>query len=243
MHRFLLPQLQADNVAGHPIEYLFDEQESRHIAKVLRLVKGDKISITDGKGFLYEGTLVDPGIKEAVVLIANPKADPDLLPNKLHIAIAPTKNPDRTEWFVEKATETGVDEITLLLCDHSERPRMKTDRLERLAMAALKQSKRTRLPIINPMIPFGDFIQTRREGDQFIAWCETDPTSFLADQLKAGNHTTVLIGPEGDFSAGEISQALATGFRPSSLGRYTLRTETAGLAACMMFLQKNHPVR
>lgn len=240
MHQFYLPHLVADQVAQKPVEYTFDEQESKHIAKVLRLQKGDLIRITDGEGFLYEATVVEPHIKETLVRIANPVADPNLPACQLHVAIAPTKNPDRMEWFVEKATEVGVDQITLLLCEHSERPRLKTDRLERIAIAALKQSKRSRLPRINPMVQFDRFVDTPTAGDKFIAWCESSSRAFLPHQLTPGNHATLLIGPEGDFSIREVEMAQKSGYIPTGLGNYTLRTETAGLAACFIFNHVNH---
>lgn len=240
MQLFYLPQLSPSAIQGEKTGFSFDENESKHITRALRLREGDTLMVTDGGGFLYDATIVNADIRNTVVEITNPRPDTRLLSNRLHLAIAPTKNPDRMEWLVEKATETGVDEISLLMCDHSERVRIKTDRLERIAVAAMKQSGRSRLPLINEMEDFGRFITRNIRGERFIAWCETGTEEYLADKLTPGADAIVLIGPEGDFSREEVDLALNAGYQPVSLGRFTLRTETAGLAACMMFQQINH---
>jgi len=221
------------------VAFSFDENESRHITRSLRLKTGDSVRITDGNGYLYNGLILNADVRQTTVTISDPEPDKRLRSNKLHVAIAPTKNPDRVEWFVEKATEIGIDEITLVACEHSERSRIKTDRLERIAVAALKQSGRSRLPKINEMTDFDHFIQQKYPADKFIAWCETSEEQHLLEHLTAGSDAVILIGPEGDFSSAEAELAIAAGYRPVSLGRYVLRTETAGLAACMMFQQVN----
>ncbi len=239
MQLFYLPHLNPDSINNQKVEFTFDENESRHIAKSMRLKSGDVLNITDGAGYLYEGIIEEADQRQTKVLISNPKDDKRLLSNKLHIAIAPTKNPDRIEWFVEKATEMGADEISLLNCQHSERTRLKTERLERIAIAALKQSGRSRLPLLHETISFDKFIKQRFTGKKFIAWCETGMEKHLSHKIEKGTDVVVLIGPEGDFSREEANAAQEAGYEPVSLGKFILRTETAGLAACMLFQQAN----
>ncbi|HBZ66295.1 MAG TPA: 16S rRNA (uracil(1498)-N(3))-methyltransferase [Bacteroidales bacterium] len=239
MQLFFLPHLNPEAIQAQKIEFTFDENESRHIAKSMRLKPGDVLNITDGAGFLYKGVIEEADQRQTRVWISEPHADKRLLTNKLHIAIAPTKNPDRIEWFVEKATEMGVDEISLLSCEHSERSRLKTERLERIAIAALKQSGRSRLPLLHETVDFERFLQQKYAGEKYIAWCETDVEEHLLHKIKKGTDVIVLIGPEGDFSKEEADAAIAAGYQPVSLGRFTLRTETAGLTACMLFHQAN----
>jgi 16S rRNA (uracil1498-N3)-methyltransferase len=148
------------------------------------------------------------------------------------MAVAPTKNIDRFEWFLEKATEIGVDEITPLFCEHSEREIVKLQRLEKVLVSAMKQSLKAWLPILHPPVKFNEFVSKERKGQKFIGYCETGIESALSTIYIPGNDTVILIGPEGDFSKHEVDHATKSGFLPVSLGSSRLRTETAGIVAC-----------
>ena len=217
-----------------------DAEESRHAVKVLRLREGDGLDVTDGCGNLYHCQIVDANDKACVVEAAFDSNNQTIKQSSIHLAVAPTKNPSRMEWLVEKAVEIGVGEITLLQCDHSERSFLKTDRLEKLAISAMKQSLHTVLPKINPAVPLKDWLKFQssifNSQLKFIAHCEADkPRSPLATALQPGRDAVVLIGPEGDFSEEEITLALEYGFQPVSLGPSRLRTETAALYAVTAF--------
>ena len=215
-----------------------DPEESRHAVRVLRLREGDTIHVTDGRGHLYQCKIVTADEKACVVETLSPFIS-HLSPFTLHLAVAPTKNPSRMEWLVEKAVEIGVGEITLLDCDHSERSFLKTDRLERLAVSAMKQSLHTLLPAIHPAVTLRNWLSSFHfplSTQKLIAHCEADqPRTPLAAALQPGRDAVVLIGPEGDFSREEIDLALACGFQPVSLGPSRLRTETAALYAVTAF--------
>ncbi len=215
-----------------------DAEESRHAVRVLRLRNGDELHVTDGKGNLYHCKIVDADDRACVVeSISTPESE--LSTHNFHLAVAPTKNPSRMEWLVEKAVEVGVGGITLLQCDHSERSFLKTDRLEKLAVSAIKQSLHTVLPAINPAVNLREWLATGQyplNAQKLIAHCEADkPRTPMASALKPGVDTIVLIGPEGDFSEDEIALALEKGFIPVSLGPSRLRTETAALYAVCAF--------
>ena len=225
-----------------------DAEESRHAVRVLRLREGDSIHVTDGCGHLYHCTVVDANDKGCVVESKERRMENGerLSPFSVlcslfsvHLAVAPTKNPSRMEWLVEKAVEIGVGEITLLDCDHSERSFLKTDRLQKIAVSAMKQSLHTWLPAIHPAVRLRDWLSTFHSPlstQKLIAHCEVmKPRTPLAAALQPGRDAVVLIGPEGDFSAEEISLALAKGFQPVSLGPSRLRTETAALYAVTAF--------
>lgn len=222
-----------------------DAEESRHAVRVLRLREGDTMHVTDGQGHLYECRVVEASDKACTVETQRAASQIPMSLEEtqraasLHLAVAPTKNPSRMEWLVEKAVEVGVGEITLLDCDHSERSFLKTDRLERLALSAMKQSLHLTLPRIHPAVKLREWLRTFAGGTpelRFIAHCEADqPRTPLATALEAGRDAVVLIGPEGDFSQEEIDLALACGFRPVSLGPSRLRTETAALYAAVAF--------
>ena len=216
-----------------------DAEESRHAVRVMRLREGDDIHVTDGRGNLYRCTIVQADSGSCMVEAVSQLSTPDTHTSDLHLAVAPTKNPSRMEWLVEKAVEIGVGEITLLQCDHSERSFLKTDRLQKLAISAMKQSLHTTLPRINPAVPMKEWLRTLAGGTPaqcLIAHCEaTGPRTPLATALKPGMDTVVLIGPEGDFSADEIALALEYGYQPVSLGPSRLRTETAALYAVAAF--------
>lgn len=216
-----------------------DAEESRHAVRVMRLREGDMIDVTDGRGNLYQCHIVVANDRGCEVEPISPLAS-HLSPFALHLAVAPTKNPSRMEWLVEKAVELGVGEITLLQCDHSERSFLKTDRLERIAVSAMKQSLHTVLPNINQAVNLKDWLGSQFSAFsshlKFIAHCEADkPRTPLASVLEPGRDAVILIGPEGDFSEEEIEQAIACGFVPVSLGPSRLRTETAALYAVTAF--------
>ena len=217
-----------------------DAEESRHAVRVLRMRAGDELQVTDGRGNLYRCQIVEANDKACVVSDATVLSTLHSPLSTLHLAVAPTKNPARMEWLVEKAVEIGVGEITLLQCDHSERSFLKTDRLEKLAISAMKQSLHTVLPKINPPVKLKDWLHSPlsilHSPLKFIAHCEADkPRTPLASALQPGKDTVVLIGPEGDFSDEEIALALECGFHPVSLGPSRLRTETAALYAVTAF--------
>lgn len=217
---------------------ILPEEESAHAVQVLRAKVGDAVDVTDGRGHLLHCVVTNPHRKHCEVAIQSVETPAPLHAGYVHIVLAPTKNIDRTEWFLEKATEIGVDEITLVLCDHSERKVVNIERLQKIVIAAAKQSLRTTYPILNDLTPFKEIIRSKKEGERlFIAHCEegyaaTESKRALRDWLEHGDRVTVLIGPEGDFSPAEIQSALAAGFLPVSLGNGRLRTETAGVVAC-----------
>lgn len=217
---------------------LLDEEESRHLATVLRRQPGERLLLTDGTGFLYEAELVEVGKKSATARILETRHTPEP-PARLHIAIAPTKNMDRFEWFLEKATEIGIQEITPLLCKRSERTTVRLDRLEKILVSAMKQSLQSRLPVLNPLTPFPELVRRTTEPLRCIAWCADEPQPHLSRLIRPATDTLVLIGPEGDFSFEEVAMAHAGGFVNVGLGPTRLRTETAGLAAVMAFQLAN----
>lgn len=227
MHLFYTPGLNQKDK-----QYLLSEEESKHCIKVLRLKLDDSIVLIDGKGGWYDAIIIDAHPKRTCVQISAAKYDFKKRNHYLHIAIAPTKNIDRLEWFLEKATEIGVDEITPIICAHSERKEVKIDRLNKRITAAMKQSLKAYHPILNQPVTFEDFVKNAPAGESFIAHCDEGAKRELKDVLEIGSSCTVLIGPEGDFDADEISLAITSGIVPISLGESRLRTETAALAAC-----------
>ncbi|WP_111709262.1 16S rRNA (uracil(1498)-N(3))-methyltransferase [Lutibacter citreus] len=212
-------------------EFTFDKTESRHIVRVLRKKEGDHIYITNGLGDLFTSEVVIANDKRCLVKINTFENKPKTWNYYLHIAIAPTKLNDRFEWFLEKATEIGIDEITPIICDHSERKVIKLDRMEKIIHSAAKQSLKFNFPKLNEPITFNQFIQSQLDGDLFIAHCEETNKANLKSSLKPNAKSTILIGPEGDFSTKEINLSLQHKFIPVSLGESRLRTETAGLVA------------
>lgn len=205
-------------------------EESRHCVKVLRKKEGDEITIVDGKGHFYEAIIADANPKKCLFDIQRTYQEAPK-PFFIHIGIAPTKNIDRIEWFLEKSIELGIDAITFLACEHSERIKINTERLEKKAISAMKQSIKSKLPLLNPLVPFSSFIQTPAT-QKFIAYIDQETTGHLMHAAKKQQDYLVLIGPEGDFSKKEIAMAREEGFAPVSLGNSRLRTETAGLVAC-----------
>ena len=209
----------------------FSEEESKHIAKVLRKKEGDSIQITNGSGWIFEAALdkATPNSCEATIISAQRRIQPM---HWLHLAVAPTKSAERFEWFIEKATEIGVNEITPLICNRSERKTLKTERLERIMESAMKQSKRVYLPKLNPIMTLAEFLGHDHPGLRFIAHCHEEEKLELKRRVAPDKDITILIGPEGDFSEAEVDLAYDNGFYPVSLGEARLRTETAAVVAC-----------
>lgn len=224
MHVFYTPQIQTS--AELP------EEEAAHAVRVLRLQPGDEVMLTDGEGCFYRAEITTATNKRCLVRVLETLPQEPLWSGHLHIAMAPTKNMDRTEWFAEKATEIGFDELTFLNCRFSERRVIKTERIAKILVSALKQSLKARLPRLNEMTDFDRFVTRPFAGQKFIAHCYEGEKPLLKDVVQRGEDALVLIGPEGDFSEEEVEKAVANGFRPISLGRSRLRTETAALVAC-----------
>jgi 16S rRNA (uracil1498-N3)-methyltransferase len=219
------------NISENDLSFTFNKDESRHIVKVLRKKKGDILQITNGRGWHFEGELTSIDLKCCTVTITT-KALHNKRPYTLHLAVAPTKMNDRYEWFLEKATEIGIDTITPIICDHSERKVVKTERFDKIIEAAMKQSLQYYKPELKAPIAFKDFITQEFTGQCFIAHCEETDKKSLKSQLKRDENYTILIGPEGDFSVKEIEIALLHNFIPVTLGTTRLRTETAAIVAC-----------
>ncbi|UOK41654.1 MULTISPECIES: 16S rRNA (uracil(1498)-N(3))-methyltransferase [Flavobacterium] len=212
-------------------EFSFDKEESKHIIKVLRKKEGDILHVTNGLGFLFITEIILASDKKCTVKINNidNQKPTDFY---LHLAVAPTKMNERFEWFLEKATEIGIHEITPLICDHSERKTIKTERFDKIIQSAMKQSLQFYLPILNEPMSFKEFINKNHDGNLYIAHCEETDKKLLKDVVQAKEKCTILIGPEGDFSEKEIALALENKYIPVSLGNTRLRTETAAVVAC-----------
>ncbi|UCE94557.1 MAG: 16S rRNA (uracil(1498)-N(3))-methyltransferase [Flavobacteriaceae bacterium] len=220
------------DISGSTEFISFSKEESRHIVKVLRKKTGDLLHITNGRGFLFSVEIEDAHDKKCSGRILNSIEKPEEWSYHLHIAIAPTKLNDRMEWFLEKATEIGINEITPIICDRSERKQIKKERMEKVILSAMKQSLKFQLPRLNPAISFGEFIGKSDYDLGLIAHCEDDHKTNLKNFLPFKKRILILIGPEGDFSPREIEKALKLNFKPVSLGKSRLRTETAGVVAC-----------
>lgn len=214
--------------------YVLEENESKHAIKVLRLKIGDTITLVDGKGYFYEAQITTDHSKKCEVKILSKTKETNTKP-KLHLAIAPTKNNDRLEWLIEKATEIGISEVTPIICEHSERKVLKTERLEKRAIAAMKQSLKASLPIINQPLKLNEFLNLNTDYHKFIAHCYEESQEHFKNLYSKGENCLILIGPEGDFSKSEIDLAIKHNFKPISLGKSRLRTETAGLYICNAF--------
>lgn len=210
------------------------EEEAGHCLRVLRLGLGDEVMLTDGKGFFYKAVISAATGKRCQVKVVEKIEQEKFWKGHLHLAMAPTKNMDRIEWFAEKATEIGFDELSFLNCRFSERKVIKTERIEKIVVSAMKQSLKARKPIVNEMTDFAKFMQRDFQGQKFIAHCYEGEKPLLKEVLKPGEDALVLIGPEGDFSPEEVQKAEALGFQPISLGKSRLRTETAALVAVHM---------
>ena len=229
-HYFYAPQAK-DNP-------FLPEEELNHAVRVLRLNKGDKIHLMNGEGAFFDAIIIDSSKKFCKFELLNEMQHQRTTQKWIHLALAPTKNIDRTEWFVEKAVEIGVDEITFLNTEFSERKKVNTERMEKISIAAMKQSRKPFKTIINPLTDFNNFIKDLKEDKRFICHCygsdnqiELKEKALLRDSLRADDKALVLIGPEGDFSINEVVSAENHGFQPVSLGDSRLRTETAALVA------------
>jgi 16S rRNA (uracil1498-N3)-methyltransferase len=226
MQVFFAPDISGD-------VHTLDENESRHCIRVLRMTTGSRLRLIDGKGSLYEAVITSPDPRRCTLSITGVTREFETRNYRLHIAISPLKNYERFEWFIEKSVEIGVDEITPLLCDNTEKPGIKRERVTNLIISAMKQSLKSTLTILNEPASFADFINAEREGRRMIAHCSTESArSRIGDVCRKGENVTLLIGPEGDFSLNEIKEAAAAGFAPVHLGSSRLRSETAGVAAC-----------
>ena len=212
------------------------EEESQHCAKVLRMKAGEHIHIIDGVGGLYEAEILEAHPKRTQVSIISEQHEYGRRPFRLHLAVAPTKNIDRFEWFVEKATEIGFDELTPLCCRYSERKVIKPERIEKILVSAAKQSLKAYVPRLNPMITAKEFIGNSSflipHSSLFIAHCYDQPKQHLFNACQPGGDVVVMVGPEGDFSEEEVELALRNSFQAITLGESRLRTETAGVVAC-----------
>lgn len=225
MQIFYIPQVAEDTIT-------LPEEESKHCIRVLRMGSGDELEVVDGIGNLFKCRIVDPHPKRCVVKVFETESEFGKRKFHLHIAIAPTKNIDRFEWFLEKATEIGIDEITPMLCLHSERKTINPDRLQRVTTAAMKQSIKAYMPLINPITPFEKLVKSAKEETRLIAYCGEFNEPHAINLINKGKSTLFLIGPEGDFSPEEVKLALSNGFELVGLGPSRLRTETAGIVAC-----------
>lgn len=234
MQLFYAPDIDNDT-----IEFTFDKEESKHIVKVLRKLEGSILQITNGKGFLFICVVILASEKKCVVKI-NESQFTEARNFRIHMVVAPTKMNDRYEWFLEKAAEIGVDEITPIICDHSERKIIKTERFDKILISAMKQSNQMYLPILNEPIKLTDFLSKEIIGQKFIAHCEETEKVELKDRIKIQQNYTLLIGPEGDFSTNEINKALTNGYLPVALGNTRLRTETAAIVGCHTFVLANN---
>ena len=225
MQLFYVPNISGDKV-------VLNDVESKHAVRVLRLNEGTAVELVDGAGGFYTAEITDANPKKCKLAITEIQKDFGKKNFRLHMAVAPTKNIDRFEWFLEKATEIGIDEITPLLCEHSERKVIKPERLEKILISAMKQSLKAYLPKLNELTTFKNFISETTEMQKFIAHCYDGEKSHLKNAITTHSNALVLIGPEGDFSPEEVGLAFAGGFTAVSLGNARLRTETAGIVAC-----------
>lgn len=221
-----------------PHSGILPHEEAVHAVRVLRLKEGDSIHIIDGKGTFYEASISLATGKHCEYSIVSSEAQPPLWQHHIHIAVAPTKMMERMEWFAEKATEIGIDELTFLDCQFSERRQLRTERIEKIVVAAMKQSRKAWMPCINPLTDIKTFLRTPREGKKYICHCYDEiARKDLFSELQGlppSEAITVLIGPEGDFSIDEVQLALSLGYEPVSLGTSRLRTETAALYTVAM---------
>lgn len=212
--------------------YILDENESKHIIRVLRMSKGSEVRLIDGKGNLYEGHIEEPDPRRCIISITGVRRDYGKHDYNLHIAISPLKNNERFEWFIEKSVEIGIDRITPLICKNTERSGVKTERINNIIVSAMKQSLKTTTTILTGPVKFRDFISGNYNSDLMIAHCnESFERKNISDVYKKGHNAVILIGPEGDFTEEEIKSA-SEYFSGVHMGKSRLRTETAGLAAC-----------
>ncbi len=227
MQLFYTPDIEPNHS-----QYFLSEEESKHAIKVLRMTVGEQLQLIDGKGGLYEAEITDAHPKRTILKINSVITECGKRNHYLHIAIAPTKNMERLEWFLEKATEIGIDEISLIICQRSERKEAKAERLNKIITSAIKQSLKAYHPVLNEAVSFSGFLSKDFDGQKFIAHCIPGNKANLKDVIEPQGRYLVLIGPEGDFSPAEVDEALQRGYKAITLGESRLRTETAALEAC-----------
>jgi 16S rRNA (uracil1498-N3)-methyltransferase len=227
MQLFYTPDIDAASSTYH-----LSEEESKHCIRVLRLQAGDKVQLIDGRGNFYNAAISDPHPKRTLLQILSVEKDFNKRNHYLHIAIAPTKNIERLEWFLEKATEVGIDEISLIICQRSERKEAKADRLNKIITSAIKQSVKAWHPVLNEPVSLTKLLASPFDGQKFIAHCEPGVKISLKNEIKLQGKYLILIGPEGDFTPKEITDAIKNDFKAITLGNSRLRTETAALEAC-----------
>jgi 16S rRNA (uracil1498-N3)-methyltransferase len=226
MQIFFAPDIDGD-------VYTLDEKESKHCIRVLRMATGSRVRLIDGRGNLYESVITSPDPRRCSLSITGVTRNFETRDYRLHVAISPLKNYERFEWFIEKSVEIGLDEITPLICDNTEKPGIKRDRIHSLIISAMKQSLKSTLTILNEPVGFAEFLKSHPAGMRMIAHCSKEsPRSKIGDVCRKGDDVIILIGPEGDFSLKEIKEAGEAGFVPVHLGNSRLRSETAGIAAC-----------
>jgi 16S rRNA (uracil1498-N3)-methyltransferase len=213
--------------------YTLDENESKHVIRVLRMTRGEDVRLIDGKGNLYEGTISNPDKTRCTIDIKGKIENFEKRSYRLHIAISPLKNPERFEWFIEKSVELGIDEITPVICRHTEKPGIKSERINNIIISAMKQSLKATRTVLNEPVSFRDFIYSDLTGIRMIAHCDAaKERSRVSDVYSKNDNAIILIGPEGDFSMEEIDEAVNRNYLQVHLGPSRLRTETAGVAAC-----------
>lgn len=209
------------------------EDESKHCIRVMRMTKGSMVNLVDGKGNLYKGIISKPDARGCEITVTEVFSDFEKRNYSLHIAISPVKNNDRFEWFIEKCVEIGIDFITPLICRNTEKTSVKTERINNIIISAMKQSVKAFKPLLNAPVTFTEFVKQEIHGTGLIAHCNQEIKRYSIDQVcRKGEDTTIMIGPEGDFSEEEIRMAIGNGYKPVHLGKSRLRTETAGIAAC-----------
>ena len=221
MHLFYNPNIQGDS-------FQLEEQESKHAIRVLRLAKGERVIVVDGIGGWYEAVIADDHPKRCILQLETATRDYNPLPYTLHLAVAPTKNLDRFEWFLEKATEIGISEITPLICRRSERRQLKLERMEKILVSAMKQSLKAYKPVLNKALSLDEFLRTERQGTLGIAHCYQLARIGIGELDQSGIYT-IMVGPEGDFTEDELQSAITAGYAPLHLGNSRLRTETAAI--------------
>lgn len=226
MQIFYAPDIKGD-------KYILDENESKHIIRVLRMRQGADVRLIDGMGNLYEGVIDNPDQKQCTISVTGIIKNFEKRNYSLHIAISPLKNPERFEWFIEKSVEIGIDEITPLICRNTEKQSIKKERINNLIISAMKQSLKATRTILNEPVTFNEFVTVKANGQRMIAHCnESFKRIKISDACSVNDAVLILIGPEGDFSEEEIIKASDNGFKNIHLGSSRLRTETAGVAAC-----------
>ena len=212
---------------------LFSREESGHCVRVLRMRSGDTLHFTDGEGSIYEGIITEDDPHNMKVSVTGVTKNAGKRQYRLHVAISPLKNDDRLEWFIEKAVELGIDEITPVICFRTEKKRIRKERLEGLILSAMKQSVKSFLPRLNEAVTFTEFVARGSTGRKLIACCDQQfERQAITSVTRRGEDVVVMIGPEGDFTEEEVRLASDAGFLPVHFGPSRLRTETAGVAAC-----------